>query len=66
MSKETVTELLKIKELYRQDADFKRYVDRYCQNKALTVGEALQLDLVKEVGRYYAVEHLQYEPKEIL
>lgn len=66
MERETVTELSKMKELYREDADFKRYVDRYCQSKVLTVGEALQLALVKEVGRYYTAEHLQYAPKEIL
>lgn len=53
----SVKELLKMKELYRKDSNFKRYVDRYCQSRVLTVSEALQHDLVAEVGRYYIMKH---------
>ncbi|MCM1122536.1 MAG: hypothetical protein NC416_08135 [Eubacterium sp.] len=42
--------------LYRKDARFKRYVDRYCQSRGCTVKEALRHNLVIEVGEYYRNE----------
>lgn len=51
--------------LYKKDADFKRYVDRYCQSRGFTVKEALRHDLVKEVGKYYAEEMIDEKVTEI-
>lgn len=42
------------KELYKRNADFKRYADRYCQKHNCSVEEALQHVLVQEVGKEYA------------
>lgn len=39
--------------LYEQNADFKRYVDRYCVKHRISVSEALQHYLVQMVGRQY-------------
>lgn len=40
-------------ELYNNNADFKRYVDRYCKQYGLTVDEALEHELVKQVAEQY-------------
>lgn len=39
--------------LYEQNADFKRYVDRYCTKHRVSVDEALQHYLVRMAGRQY-------------
>lgn len=39
--------------LYEQNADFKRYVDRYCVKHRISVAEALQHYLVQMSGRQY-------------
>lgn len=39
--------------LYEQNADFKRYVDRYCVKHRISVAEALQNYLVQMAGRMY-------------
>ncbi len=42
-----------MKELYQGSADFKRYVDRYCNSYGCTVEEALGHALVREVSTAY-------------
>lgn len=39
--------------LYEQNADFRRYVDRYCVKHRISVAEALQHYLVQMAGRQY-------------
>lgn len=39
--------------LYEQNADFKRYVDRYCVKHSISIAEALQHYLVQMAGRMY-------------
>lgn len=39
--------------LYADNADFKRYVDRYCVKHRISVAEALQHYLVQIAGRMY-------------
>lgn len=39
--------------LYDDNADFKRYVDRYCVKHRISVAEALQHYLVRMAGRMY-------------
>lgn len=39
--------------LYADNADFKRYVDRYCVKHRISVAEALQHYLVQAAGRVY-------------
>lgn len=39
--------------MYEQNADFKRYVDRYCVKHRISVDEALQHYLVQAAGRVY-------------
>ena len=39
--------------LYADNADFKRYVDRYCVKHRISVTEALQHYLVQMAGRMY-------------
>lgn len=40
-------------DFYDRNADFKTYVDRYCKQYRLTVDEALEHDLVKQVAAQY-------------
>ena len=40
-----------IEELYSQSADFKRYVDKYCNDYGYTTQEALEHALVREVAK---------------
>lgn len=40
-------------DLYADNADFKRYVDRYCTKHRIIVEEALQHYLVQMAGRMY-------------
>ena len=40
-------------EFYNRNADFKRYVDRYCKQYGLTVDEALEHEIVKSVAEQY-------------
>lgn len=39
--------------LYNENADFRRYVDRYCGTYGYAAGEALDHALVQEVAGYY-------------
>lgn len=39
--------------LYADNADFRRYVDRYCVKHRVSVDEALQHYLVRMAGRQY-------------
>lgn len=39
--------------LYSDNADFKRYVDRYCTKHRISVAEALQHYLVQMAGMMY-------------
>lgn len=40
-------------DLYAENEDFKRYVDRYCTKHRVSVDEALQHYLVQAAGRVY-------------
>ena len=42
-----------MREFYDRNADFKMYVDRYCNQYGLTVDEALEHELVKQVAAQY-------------
>ena len=42
-----------MREFYDRNADFKRYVDRYCKQYGLTVDEALEHEIVKSVAEQY-------------
>ena len=42
-----------MREFYDRNADFKMYVDRYCNQYGLTVEEALEHELVKQVAAQY-------------
>ena len=42
-----------LKEFYNRNADFKMYVDRYCKQYRLTVDEALEHEIVKQVAAQY-------------
>lgn len=44
---------------YRDNRDFKRYVDRYCVTYGFTVVEALKSCIVREVHKYYEEERRQ-------
>ena len=39
--------------LYEQNADFKRYVDRYCTKHRISGEEAIKYALVRDAGEYY-------------
>lgn len=41
-----------MKEFYNNNADFREYVDKCCKAHKISVDEALQLALVKEVAKY--------------
>ena len=40
-----------MKELYAKNRDFREYVTRYCKSNGVSVEEALEHALVKEVGK---------------
>ena len=40
-------------EFYNHNEDFMMYVDRYCKQYGLTVDEALEHELVKQVAAQY-------------
>ena len=42
-----------MREFYNRNADFKMYVDRYCKQYGLTVDEALDHEIVKQVAAQY-------------
>ena len=42
-----------MREFYDRNADFKTYVDRYCKQYGLTVEEALEHEIVKQVAVQY-------------
>ena len=46
-----------LKEFYKRNADFKRYVDRYAkkhnEEKSISVDEALEHEIVKSVAAQY-------------
>lgn len=39
-------------DLYKHDADFKEYVDRWCKNHDLGLFEALAMNLLQEYAKY--------------
>lgn len=47
---------MNLKEMYETNADFRGYVDRYCQNyvegRKITVEEALKHQLIKNYAAY--------------
>ena len=43
-------------DFYDRNADFKTYVDRYCKQYGLTVDEALEHEIVKQVAAQYREE----------
>ena len=47
-----------MKEFYEKNADFRDYVDRYCKKTHVSVDEALEHDLIKEVAKYYGKESI--------
>ena len=49
--------MLDITSFYNSNKDFKRYVDLYCRKTGITVDEALEHTLVKDVANYYANAH---------
>lgn len=59
MTKETDMELTRIQMMYKEDDDFRRYVDKYCKSKNVQVDVALQHETVREVGRYYVKENMR-------
>ncbi len=40
-------------EFYESNPDFKEYVDRYARTRGVSVAEALEHEIVKEVYKYY-------------
>lgn len=48
-----------MKDFYESNADFREYVNRYCKTYRLTVGQALQHEIVKEVAKQYKAEEYQ-------
>lgn len=42
-----------MKEFYESNADFRQYVNKYCNTYNLSVEEALQHVIVKEVAKEY-------------
>jgi hypothetical protein len=40
--------------MYHENERFKTYVDKQCSSYGLTVKDALELYIVKEVAKYYA------------
>ena len=63
--KSIVNRAISTQKLYKQDANFKGYVDKYCQNRGFTVKEALQHELIKEVAKYYAEEMIDEKAAKI-
>lgn len=45
-----------MREFYNSNDDFKRYVDSYCKTYGMTVDEALEHELVKQVAAQYREE----------
>lgn len=43
-----------MQDLYKQNADFRDFVNKYCKCNNVTVEEALEHKLVQEVGKQYA------------
>lgn len=52
--------------LYNTNADFKRYVDKYCAKHRLTVDEALEHLLVQGVGDMYVEDSKRIITKEVI
>ena len=42
-----------MRDFYDRNEDFKRYVDSYCKQYELTVDEALEHEIVKQVAAQY-------------
>lgn len=38
---------------YRHNSQFRRYVDKYCENHGITVDEAVNHELIKQAYLYY-------------
>lgn len=47
------------------NANFRRYIDMYCKTRNVSVDEALQHQIVKNVGKYYAEEDTEQKTGEI-
>ena len=64
-NKDALAELTRIQKTYKEDDDFRRYVDKYCKSKNVQVDVALQHETVREVGRYYAEENMRLKTAKI-
>lgn len=55
-----------MEELYNSNADFKRYVDRYCNmyRHRVSVEEALRHKLVQAAGEYYMKKDVDPDKKQ--
>lgn len=45
-----------MREYYESNENFKRYVDSYCKTQKISVEEALEHELVRQVYNYYKEE----------
>lgn len=48
-----------------ENANFRRYIDMYCKQRNISVDEALQHQIVKNVGKYYITENAEQKTAEI-
>lgn len=42
-----------IRKLYKENEDFKAYVDRYAKNRQIESEKALEHEIVRQVAKYY-------------
>lgn len=47
-----------MKELYEKNYDFKEYVDKYCKKNNISIEEALEHYIVKDVAKYYEADRI--------
>lgn len=48
-----------------ENANFRRYIDAYCKQRNISVDEALQHQIVKNVGEYYTTEDTEQKTGKI-
>ena len=48
---------------YRHNSEFRVYVDKYCKMHDITVEEALEHELVKQVAEQYREKEVRHEIK---
>ena len=48
-----------MKELYESNLSFREYVDKYCDSYGITVEEALEHEVVKQVGQHYNGQNMK-------